>query len=245
MDMKIILIILSFFILGSCGSAPKNTLKKSKETKPSVFEPAYYQNLGKNIKRLHHLMQGTFIAYKEGASKNLESWEVSEGDSVILYNVPLGDVERQGYWVYSYEFMTSLPNEPIYTSIKQIKQFSRDSLEVLYYTTVEPTTIRLGDILDKEVLNKKIQLDDLLLRDKRVVYVKESAAHFIGYSKVYEDEQFNCLRQNKYDLSPNYYKVETAFFDKKNNEDLLMKHRPNLLVRREVGVEVLSKMASK
>jgi hypothetical protein len=238
--MKIILIILSFILLVSCGSLPKNI-----EEKPTVFEASYYQDLGKNIKRLFHLMKGTFVAYKEYKTKALESWMVSEGDSVILYNVPLGEVEKQGYWIYSYEFMTSLPNEPIYTSIKQIKQRSRDTLEVLYYDTKNPINLKLSEVIDKEVLNEKIRIDELILRDKKVVYVKESAAEFVGYSKIYEDEQFNCLRQNKYDLSPSYYKVEAVFFDKENQNELLLKNRPNLLVRRVVDLKILNEIATK
>ncbi|WMX14063.1 MULTISPECIES: hypothetical protein [unclassified Aureispira] len=243
--MRIVFLLLSFSILVGCGFVPKSSLKKQKEITPTVFESAYYQDLGRNIKRLHHLMQGTFIAHKEGHSKNLESWTVSEGDSVILYSVPLGEVEKHGYWLYSYEFMTSLPNKPIYTSIKQIKQISRDTLEVLYYETKEPVEITLNEVLNKELLNGRIYLDNLILRDKKVVYVRKSASQFVGFSKVYEDEQFNCLRQNKYDLSPNYYKVETAFFDKENQEELLLKKRPNLLVRRAIDSKILNEIAKK
>jgi hypothetical protein len=238
--MKIILIILSFILLVSCGSLPKNI-----EEKPTIFETDYYQNLGKNIKRLYHLMQGTFIAHKENRTKTLESWTVSEGDSVILCSVPLGDVGKDGYWIYSYEFMTSLPNKPIYTSIKEIKQRSRDTLEVLYYKTKSPISLGLGEVIDQNKLNEKIRINELILIDKKVVYVKETVAQFIGYSKVYEDKQFNCLRQNKYDLSPNYYKVEAAFFDKENEKELLLKNRPNLLVRRAMNLKLLHQIATK
>ncbi|MBL4648179.1 MAG: hypothetical protein JKY03_00480 [Aureispira sp.] len=244
--MKVILIVLSFSFLVSGGLAHKNnTSKKNLEENSTVFETGYYQNLGKNIKRLHHLMQGTFIAHKENRTKNLESWRVSEGDSVILYNVPLGDVGKEGYWIYSYEFMTSLPNKPIYTSIKEIKQQSRDTLEVLYYKTKNAMNLGLSEVIDQKILNEKIRINELILIDKKVIYVKESVAQFIGYSKVYEDKQFNCLRQNKYDLSPNYYKVEAAFFDKENQEELLLKNRPNLLVRRAMDSKLLHQIAAK
>jgi hypothetical protein len=244
--MKVILIGLSFSVLVSCGLVDKNnTSKKNLEESPTVFETDYYQNLGKNIKRLHHLMQGTFIAHKENRRHVLESWSVSEGDSVILYNVPLGEVGKQGYWIFSYEFMTSLPNEPIYTSIKQIKQQSRDTLEVWYYKTKNPMNLGLSEVIDSKVLNEKIQIKKLILIDKKVIYVKESAAQFIGYSKMYEDKQFKCLRQNKYDLSPNYYKVEAAFYNKKSQEKIPLKNRPNLLVRRAVDFKLLHEIATK
>lgn len=244
--MKMILIVLFFSVLVSCGSVPKsNTGKKNIEENPTVFEAGYYQNLGKNIKRLHHLMQGTFIAHKEGSAKTLESWTVSEGDSVILYSVPLGEVGKQGYWIYSYEFMTSLPDEPIYSTIKQIKQPSRDTLEVLYYKTKTPIKVGLSDVIDPKILNEKIRINELVLMDKKVVYVKKTAAQFLGYSRTYEDKQFDCLRQNKYDLSPNFYKVEAVFFDKENEKELPLKNRPSILVRRAIDFKVLYKIATK
>ena len=241
--MRVIVIVLSFSVLVSCGSVPKNNVDV--EESPTVFEVGYYLNLDKNIKRLHHLMQGTFIAHKEGRAQTLESWTVSEGDSVILYSVPLGEVEKQGYWIYSYEFMTSLPDQPIYSSIKQIKQQSRDTLVVSYYKPKKPVNVGLRDVMDPQLLNEKIQVNELVLIDKKVVYVKKNAAQFLGYSKIYEDKQLNCLRQNKYDLSPNFYKVEAVFFDKKKKEELFLTNRPNILVRRAMDFKVLDEIATK
>jgi hypothetical protein len=207
---------------------------------PSVFETAYYQALQKNIIRLHHLMQGTFTAYAE----NQDAWTVSEGDSVVLCNVPLGDPNKDGYWIYSYEFMTSLPDAPIYTSIKRLEQLSRDTIDVYYYHPKQPVDIQLDDVLNASKLNAKINLEQLVKRDKRVRYVRHSAANFIGKSLLYEDPDRHCLRQNSYDLSPKYYQVETTFYDKQDRRPLTIKKRPNLLVRRNIDFSLLKKLAN-
>jgi len=240
---KYIGIVLSFTLLLSCGST-KNTKKSAKATDgPTVFDDQYYQDLGKNILRLHNLMQGTFIAHSAETDENLKSWAVSGGDSVVLLVTPLGEIAKDGYWTYSYEFMTSLPDDPIYTSIKQIKQISRDSFNVFYYKV--PTKLRLKEVLDKNILNETIKIDQLVAVDKSTLYVKNTAANFLGNSVMYEDKQCRCLRQNSYDLKPNFYKVQTDYYDKETKEKLDKKKRPNLLVRRDMSLDLLKKIASK
>lgn len=238
---KFILGVIVLGLLVGCSTVSKTT----SELSPTIFEAQYYQDLQRNIVRLHHLMQGTFIAHKGGSDTDLESWTVSEGDSVVLYNVPLGDVDKDGYWMYSYEFMTSLPDQPIYTSIKEIKQLSRDTFDVLYYKPKTEMFLKLEDVLNTQILNEKINTDSLVLLEKKVRYVKKSMANFIGYSEQYEDKEHKCLRQNTYDVSPNFYKVKAAFYDKDTQTELAIKKRPNLLVRRDMSLKVLSEIAAK
>lgn len=231
-------------ILG-CGGVPSKATS-SKYTVPTVFDEQYYQDLEKNIVRLHHLMQGTFTAYAKTEGEELRSWEVSEGDSVILYTVPLGVVPKHGYWLFSYEFMTSLPDAPIYTSIKHLVAVDRDTIDVYYYKTQAPLTITLADVLDAAQLINKIELDSLIKRDKRVRYVRQSASHFVGESLVYLDPDRDCWRQNHYDLSPNFYKVSSVFYDKANvRKRLRVKKRPNTLVRRAIEERTLIQIANK
>ncbi len=229
-------------LLSACSTiAPSNTAKSPTTT---VFEEAYYQDLEKNIVRLHHLLQGTFTAHTGSKSAELTSWTVSEGDSVVLYSVPLGEPSKNGYWIYSYEFMTSLPDAPIYTSIKRLQQINRDTVDVYYYTSKKPLHICLLDLLDVRRLNAKIDWEQLEQQEKRVRYARQSSSHFIGTSLVYEDPDRHCWRQNTYDLSPNFYQVKTTFYDKDQHTPLDIKKRPNLLVRRAIESKVLHKLAT-
>lgn len=234
----LILTVSCFFGCSSSHSTSKTTASTS-----SVFEEAYYQDLQKNIVRLHHLLQGTFTAHAGSQTNEITSWTLSEGDSVVLYSVPLGDVDKDGYWIYSYEFMTSLPDAPIYTSIKRLEQLNRDTVDVYYYDSKAPLAIQLIDLIDLSRLNEKINLDDLVQRDKRVRYARQSSSHFVGTSLMYEDPDRHCLRQNVYDISPNFYQVKATFYDKENHQDLSIKKRPNLLVRRSIESKVLRQLA--
>jgi len=235
--------LLGLVFLASCATT--NTKKAAKEQGATVFEAQYYQDLEKNIVRLHHLMQGTFTAHAKTKEEKMTTWKVSEGDSVILCNVPLGEVAKHGYWIFSYEFMTSLPDEPLYTSIKKLVQIDRDTVDVYYYESKTPLDVTLADVLDNERLTALIDFDQLVKRDKWVRYVRQSSAHFVGQSKVYVDPDRNCLRQHTYDISPTLYQVNTNFYDKENTKRLDIKKRPNLLVRRSIEERTLSKIATK
>ncbi len=242
--MKFLLLFLPFVFLLSCGSATKKVSKANKEeTGPSIFDKQYYQDLQLNIVRLFHLMQGTFIAHSEGQDENLTSWSVSEGDSVVLLVEPLGEVAKIGYWTYSYEFMTSLPDDPLYTAIRQIQKISRDTYEISYYKV--PVELTLKEVIDPDIRNEKINTKLLIKLDKKVVFVKKTASDFIGSSLIYEDKQYNCMRQNSYEVNPEVYKVNATFYDLKTKEEIEKKNRPNLLVRRDMSLELLMEIAAK
>lgn len=228
-------------ILVGCGSVPKNTTQTEPEV--TVFDDIYYQNLKRNIVRLYHLMQGTFIAYAE-TEEDLKSWNVTEGDSVVLYTTTLGDVNKHGYWLYSYEFMTSLPDAPIYTGIKQIKAVSRDSFEVLYYKT-DAAPLKFREVLNPTLLNERIKLHELEQVDKKVIYVRNHAANFIGRSILYEDNDCLCLRQNLYNILPKSFKVSTEYYDTRQKQKLNKKKRPNFMIRRAMSTELLEEIANK
>ncbi len=148
-----------------------------------------------------------------------------------------------GYWLYSYEFMTSLPNDPIYTTVKEIRMLSRDSFEVLHYKVDEKITLK--EVLDSKVLNAEIHIDSLQSTNKKTLFIRQTASSFIGSSILYEDEQCKCMRQNVYDLNPAHYNVEAKFYDKKTNQELQKDKRPNMLLRRLMSPKTLDQIAAK
>jgi len=222
--------------VSSCAS---KKIVADSQLAPSPLDQSYYENFGNNIARLHQLMLGTFVAY----SLSEERWKVSEEDSVVLYSIPIGDITKQGYWIFSYEFMTSLPNNPIYTSIKQVRQIDRDTMEIFYYEV--PSKFRLVDILKNNDLIKNIDVKKLVKTNKKTIYVRQSPTHFVGNSDLYEDKELKCLRQNSYDVSPSIYKVSTSFFSTKDKSPLKKENRPNLMLRRLMPDKLLLQIAQK
>lgn len=227
-----------FVLLLSC------TPNKSTESliEYQTLKKEYYEDLAKNINRLHHLMQGTFVSYSRDTTGNLQYWNVTDGDSVVLYSKAIGDVTKQGYWIYSYEFMTSLPNDPIYTSVKKIDQIDRDTFVISYYKS--PKAYKLTEILD-ENFSLDLDFDDFIKTGKKVHYTRQSNTHFLGNSIVYEDPQCHCLRKNIYDITPTNYEVNTDFYSKKDSSFINRKKRPNFLVRRPISQRELVQIANK
>ncbi|MCH2043054.1 MAG: hypothetical protein MK212_02850 [Saprospiraceae bacterium] len=220
------------------------TANKSTESllEYQTLQHEYYENLGKNICRLHHLMQGAFVSYSYDTAGQLQYWNVTDGDSVVLYSKPIGEISKQGYWIYSYEFMTSLPNDPIYTSIKKIDQIDRDTFEISYYKS--PKVYKLTEILDDNFSNK-LDFDDFIKTDKKVRYIRQNNTQFIGSSIIYEDPQCHCLRKNIYDITPTSYEVSSDFYSKKDTTFINRKKRPNFLVRRPISQKELIQIANK
>lgn len=211
-----------------------------RNTSYTVFDNQYYINLKQDASRLHHLMQGSFVVYSEEADHHLKKFNVTGQDSVVLYSIPFANAD--GYWVYSYEFMTSMPNDPTYVSIKQIQSIHPDTFQVFYYNAEKFT---LKQILQDSFLDKNIDPKSLVPTDKTVFYTRQTSSSFLGKSLVYEDKECRCLRQNNYQIDPNFYNVTADFFTKKDKIKIDKPQRPNLLVRRDLPLLLLKEIAQK
>lgn len=212
--------------------------------KASITKEIVAPTLQQKIVNLKDLMQGTFVAHAKYKDGQLRPWRVTGGeDSVVLYSIEIIKNELEGDWIYSYEFMTSMPNDPIYTSIKQIKKVAPDIFQISYYLPPEKFTLK--EILTDGYLATKIDFDKLKKTDKKVDYIRKEQALFEGKSILYEDKDCHCQRQNTYLISPNYYEVYTDFYTKGNPIKIDRKQRPNLLVRRNISQELLQEIAQK
>ena len=81
----------------------------------------HYKKLDGNLERLFHLRQGVFRQKNKTKSGELKSWYVNSGqDSVMLYTVALGNKYRDGYWLLHYQFMSNLPDMPVYPALEHI-----------------------------------------------------------------------------------------------------------------------------
>lgn len=227
-----------FFVLGvillfSCARQSSESLIKCTDT-------VYYTQLNNNIKRIHHLMQGAFVAYQK---QDTSCWNVADGDSVILYSRPIGNVSKHGYWIYSYEFMTSLPNDPLYVSIKKVIQIERDSFRIEYYSYPEDFTLK--KVLNDRYMEENFNFEKAELTPKSVLFVKQDIATFVAQSNIYPDRYEDCLRQNLYTVCPSYYSVQPQFFTLADTVKIEQTRRPNFMVRRGISKKELYDLAAK
>jgi hypothetical protein len=208
-----IFILLVLFI-SACKTNSVSTPEKSNE---DFGTAKYYQKYQHNIDRLYQMLQGTFVCYSKKTEKDaqLVPWKVNNGqDSVITYLVPIKDPAKDGYWLICYQFITSLPDEPIYCAVQKITPIDRDTFLSDFFNS--PTEIRLSDIIKNlGKVSKSIDLDQLVPIDETITYYRKEITLFKGYSNIYKDHQNQNLsyRREDYEIHPDNTMFTTKYFE--------------------------------
>jgi len=181
-----------------------------------------YKTLDGNLERLFYLRQGVFRQKNKTKSGELKSWYVNDGqDSVMIYTVALGNKHRDGYWLLHYQFMSNLPDMPVYTSLEHITAISRDSLHGQMYKL--PVKVKLSNLLKKpkKTLSKiTLDLEELEASDEEIFYWKRDYNSFEGHSLPYFQNQ-SRREENKYTVDYYYLHLEAlCFMAKPSNKKL-------------------------
>ncbi|WP_156039819.1 hypothetical protein [Aureispira sp. CCB-QB1] len=188
---------------------------------------AYYQKYQRNIDRLYHMLQGTFICYSQSTEKEakLIPWKVNnQQDSVITYSVPIKEPAKDGYWLICYQFITSLPDEPIYCAVQKITPVDRDTFLSEFFDS--PAEIKLTKMIkDLKTVEQSIDLEQLTPIDEVVTYYREKITFFKGFSNIYKDHQNQNLtyRQENYEVHPENTQFATRYFKDINGDTTINK----------------------
>jgi hypothetical protein len=213
-----IFILLVLFI-SACKTNPVNTQQKPVE---DFGTAEYYQKYQRNIDRLYHMLQGTFICYSKSKKEGPKfvPWKVNNDlDSVITYSIPIKDPAKDGYWLICYQFITSLPDEPIYCAIQKITPLDRDTFLSDFFDS--PIEIRLTDIIkDLDKVSKSIDLEQLIPIDEVITYYRKEITFFKGFSNIYKDHQNQNLtyRREDYEIHPDHTMFITKHFEDTKGE---------------------------
>lgn len=205
--------ILFVLFITACKTKPASVQEKTTE---DFGTAKYYQKYQRNIDRLYHMLQGTFICYSKSAKENalLIPWKVNNNqDSVITYSIPIKDPAKDGYWLICYQFITSLPNEPIYCAVQRISPIDRDTFLSEFFDS--PTKIQLTDMIkDLKEVSKSIDLEQLVPRDEVITYYREEITIFKGFSNIYKDHQNQnkTYRREDYEVRPESSQFITKYF---------------------------------
>lgn len=176
----------------------------------------YYQKYQRNIDRLYQMLQGTFVCYSMGMKQDAKPipWKVNnEQDSVVLYTVPIKEPQRDGYWLICYQFITSLPDNPIYCGVQRISAINRDTFLSEFFDS--PVEIKLTDMIkDLGKVSKSIDLKQLTPKDEVVTYYREEITLFKGFSNIYKDHQKQNMsyRREDYEVHPNNMQFISKYF---------------------------------
>lgn len=191
-SVSILLSLSILLFISACGGG-KEMLEKSSNTSKDLFvtSPGYnkeetYNAVKGSVKRLHAMMAGRFIQYSTGPDPKetqYRTWLVNDGkDSVIVYHIPIGNPDKEGYWMYNCQVMTSLPNDPLHATISRLEEVDRDTINNVYYDFPADFEATLPDILENP---KKAFAEVSFLSLKKsegedIPYVRESITNYKG-----------------------------------------------------------------
>lgn len=177
--------ILLVIILNSCGSSKITKSSKTPESN-NIPDTDYYNQLSNNHERIFRLMTGKYSYYQD------DTLELFSGkDSMVLYIVEVGTVGKDGYWIYSEQFITNLPNEPILQSLQKISRISRDTFQGLSYVLSDEGKAKYSGLskdptnpILKEAPLKGVAKEDQGAEECPMLYIKQSNTDYIMRSDI-------------------------------------------------------------
>jgi hypothetical protein len=197
------LFVFSFLLIFSCANAQKPEKGNKGSKNNSIFlkgaaatQDESYSHIVSNVARLKAMLTGSFVQYNtagDTTGTKYKVWEVNDGkDSVVIYQLPVGDFQKVGHWMYQCQVMTSLPDEPIYQAFTKLVEINRDSIQEFYYDAPSDFEISLDELLtNPEALFAKINLSQLKAsKDPEfITYVRKTPLHFSGRSSLAPNPQ--------------------------------------------------------
>ncbi len=168
---------LCFALLVACGKTKTTTEKPSKATAknksksllhtgPQVREDESYAHIVNSVARLKAMLCGVFVHYNttsDPEGETYSAWMVNDGhDSVMVYTFPVGEPNKIGHWIYTYQIMTSLPDDPIYVSFAKLTELDRETIKCAFYALPEDFETSLERLLeDPKAYLSKIDVSTL------------------------------------------------------------------------------------
>lgn len=197
-------------IFQSCKTTAE--LKDPNSSTADRFSEEYYQNMNANIDRIYQLKAGLFVQYQENiADSSMQIWDFNDGeDSMMLFVQPVGEVSKLGYWLYCRQFVSNMPESPVYEAYEHIEQISRDSFKGTYYEL--PKSIAWKDVKNQEVLTK-LELENLKPNGELIFYYKKSNVKFHANSLPYANPRVdaNDYRQDFYSYGIDAVKFRSRY----------------------------------
>ena len=238
-----LLFLMTTCALFSCKSTQKGTAAKNKKDETTVLvydnvrDKSSYENIKGSIPRLRAMMAGKFTQYNTAGDperKVYSVWKVNEGkDSVVIYHIPVGDPNKDGYWMYHYQGLTSLPDEPVFTCFTKLEEINRDTIVGSYYAVPEDFSLTIPTLLaGPKKLFKDFDFKGLTAMDDEVKYIRQTPLEYIGLAPLRPLEQPDGEKKymgEYYSITPERYTFSIAFYNDKreiidrSQEELLFK----------------------
>lgn len=215
--LSIVAFVLFFIVLWSCSTVKETT---SLMTGKEIYADETYQQIQKNENRLHAMLAGKFVQYNK-ASGDYKTWMVNGGnDSVVIYFIPVGNPAKDGLWLYHYQLMTSLPNEPIYEAFSKLEVIDRDTTRGVYYEAPDDFNVPIETLLENPKTAFETIDFDKLERSRvgeEVLYFREKALYFTGESQFIRKDangkEYGHFLKDHYEVSPSGMTYNTYYYN--------------------------------
>ena len=223
-----------FFLLLACGSTQGTKKGKTKTgflTGDFMTADETFSGITRNVDRLIAMLSGEFVQYNNNGNNGRKRgvygpWMVNDGkDSVILYSIPVGDPNKIGHWIYHYQIMTSLPDEPIYEAFEKFVEVSRDTIKSVYYEAPDDFNPTLESLKKHHRASfETIKLDQLEVSvvAEEITYIRENPLFFKGSTPIIENQQVSgFFKSDYYEIKPSgiLYRIQRFQKDKKTMYD--------------------------
>lgn len=212
---------LFLFVFIAVGCKTTQSVSAVKQDEQATQD--YYNKLGNNLERLQMLQSGIFVQYQERLEeKTYGPWAFNDNeDSMMLYTQPVGIPNKDGYWVYTHQFISNNADKPVYSAfIKLEATESRDSFKAVYYDALKPYTWE--QVKAKTVFNN-FNFSELKPNGEIVYFVKENNYTFSGVSMRYKNpaptNKEIKYRQDYYHFTPEEMSFRIHLFVNEDDPD--------------------------
>lgn len=222
-------------VFQSCKTA--ENVSDSQKSTIDRFSEDYYQKMNSNIDRLYHLKSGLFVQYQENlADSSMQIWDFNDGeDSIVLFVQAVGEISKNGHWLYCRQFVSNMPETPVYEAYEHLEQISRDSFKGTYYKL--PESIKWEEVMNPEALTA-VDFEALEPNGELIFYNKISNVKFYGNSLPYKNPRIdaNDYRQDFYSYTPKEGQFRSRYADSPNakGEDWRVSWQRDHLIRLKV-----------
>jgi len=215
MYLKIIPILFFIYSLAAC--------KGTSVTKPdSQSNP--YQSIRSNVARVQAMLSGKFVQQtRVDTFNNYVTWMVNDNqDSMVMYSIPVGDPNKNGHWLYHYQIMTSLPNEPIYEAFEKLTEVDRDSIHSRLYLPPANFNLPLSELLQKRKnAFASVKLDSLSADEDAGYYIRQNSLFFKNQTDIGPNAEYNVYSMDIYEVHPTHMMFYTLYYKDPEGEVFL------------------------
>jgi hypothetical protein len=218
------LVILCVVFIYACASVQKGKEKEQSKLN-SIFiendlvQEETYAEIKGSLPRFRALLSGKFVQYvpsKDTASSEYVVWLTADKqDSVIFYQIPVGEPSKIGYWLYNYQHLTSLPDKPLQHNFFKLVEIDRDTILATIYSApsdFEPSVLDV--IKDPKAIFDEFNWDSLKTEGATISYVRKTPVKYVGTSNFfdYDDKETKFVAQF-YQITHDKISIELMQYD--------------------------------